>query len=238
MRGDNLVVSEDYTGSRTYKQEAGSFSLDHLLDQSKFLSSSDTVDSLQLLVQGSYDRTAYVYKDSDSGFYSVQNISTDSQIMAVDLDADGRLLLGHMNGDITEYSWDSSVFNAKNKFPTAGAATYGVKSCPNEQIVALKEKEGWFHLELMGASGDDKQTIQLEELVGVKFAVADDCSKVFISSTMQMQVQVFVMEEGQYSLFRTVQEDFPLYDIAINPEADMFVVSRHTGQSSAVYRYD
>ena len=68
--------------------------------------------------------------------------------------------------------------------------------------------------------------------------MADDCSKVFISSTMLMQVQVFVMEGGQYSLFRTVQEDFPLYDIAINPQADMFVVNRHTDHSSAVYRYD
>ena len=184
MSGDNLVVSEDYTGSRTYKQEAGSFSLDHLLDQSKFLSSLDIVDSLQLLVQGSYDQTAYVYKDSDSGFYSVQNISTESQIMAVDLDANGRLLLGHMNGDISEYSWDSSVFTAGSKFPTVGGRIYGVKSCPNEEIVALKEKEGWFHLELMGASGSDKQTIQLEELVGVKFAVAEDCRRVFISSTM------------------------------------------------------
>jgi hypothetical protein len=90
---------------------------------------------------------------------------------------------------------------------------------------------------LMGASGDEKYNYQL---VAVKFAVAEDCSKVFISSTMQMQVQVqvFVKEEGQYSLFRTVQEDFPLYDIAIHPEADMFVVSRHTNHSSAVYRYD
>ena len=68
--------------------------------------------------------------------------------------------------------------------------------------------------------------------------MADDCSKVFISTTMSMQVQVFVMQGGQYSLFRTVQEDFPLYDIAINPEADMFVVNRHTDHSSAVYRYD
>jgi hypothetical protein len=52
--------------------------------------------------------------------------------LAVDVDADGRLLLGHMNGDISEYSWDSSVFNAENKFPTTGARIYGVKSCPNE----------------------------------------------------------------------------------------------------------
>ena len=55
---------------------------------------------------------------------------------------------------------------------------------------------------------------------------------------MQMQVQVFTMEKGQYSLFRTVQEDFPLYDIAINPQTDMFVVNRHTNHSSAVYKYD
>ena len=189
-------------------------------------------------MQGSYDRTAYVYKDSGSGLASVKNISTESQIMAVDLDADGRLLLGHMNGDISEYSWNSSEFNAANKFPTAGGRIYGVKSCPNQEIVALKEKEGRFHLVLMGASGDEKYNYQLEELVVVKFAVSEDCSKVFISSTMQMQVQVFVLEEGQYSLFRTVQEKFPLYDIAIHPEADMFVVSRHTNHSSAVYRYD
>ena len=53
-----------------------------------------------------------------------------------------------------------------------------------------------------------------------------------------MQVQVFVMSRGKYSLFRTVQENFPLYDIAIHPQADMFVVNRHTDHSSAVYRYD
>ena len=121
----------------------------------------DSEDSLQLLVQGSYDRTAYVYQDSGSGLSSVQNISTESQILAVDLDANGRLLLGHMNGDISEYSWNSSVFNAGSKFPTAGGTIYGVKSCPKEEIVALKEKEGRFHLVLMGAGGSEKQSIQL-----------------------------------------------------------------------------
>jgi hypothetical protein len=74
--------------------------------------------------------------------------------------------------------------------------------------------------------------------VGVKLAVAEDCRRVFISSTMQMQVQVFVMKEGRYSLFRTIQEGFPLYDIAINPQTDMFVVNRHTDHSSAVYTYN
>ena len=55
---------------------------------------------------------------------------------------------------------------------------------------------------------------------------------------MQMQVEVLVRAEGQYSLFRTVQEDFPLSDIALHPQSHMFVVSRHTNRSSAVYKYD
>ena len=116
----------------TLQQESGSFSLNHTLDHGKFLTDLDSEDSLELLVQGSYDRTAYVYKKSDSGLSLVQNISTESQILDVDVDADGRLLLGHMNGDISEYSWDSSMFNAENKFPTTGGRIYGVKSCPND----------------------------------------------------------------------------------------------------------
>ena len=159
--GEYLVVSDQYSGSSAYTQESGSFSLNHTLDHGKFLSSMDSEDSLQLLVQGSYDQTAYVYKDSGSGLSSVQNISTESQILAVDLDADGRLLLGHMNGDISEYSWDSSVFNVKNKFPTAGSRIYGVKSCPRKEVVALKEKEGRFHLVLMGMMGFEKQSYEL-----------------------------------------------------------------------------
>ena len=97
---DYLFVGDEYSGCSAYKQESGSFSLEHTLDHGQFLSSLDSEDSLQLLVQGSYDRTAYVYKKSDSGLSSVQNISTESQILDVDLDDGGRLVLGHMNGDI------------------------------------------------------------------------------------------------------------------------------------------
>jgi hypothetical protein len=56
----------------------------------------------------------------------------------LDLDPNGRVLLGHMNGDISEYEWNSSSvftdksFNVKNKFPATGSKIYGVKSCPNE----------------------------------------------------------------------------------------------------------
>jgi hypothetical protein len=71
---DYIVVGDQYSGSSVYKQESESFSIEHALDHGQFLSSLDSEDSLQLLVQGSYDRTAYVYKKSDSGLSSVQNI--------------------------------------------------------------------------------------------------------------------------------------------------------------------
>lgn len=69
-------------------------------------------------------------------------------------------------------------------------------------------------------------------------AVSSKCEKVFISSSMQMNVKVFVQEKDQYTEFKTVTESFPLYGIAINPEADVFVVNRHSDESSAVYHYD
>jgi hypothetical protein len=102
------------------------------LTDGKFLTSLDYQDSFQLLVQGSYDQTAYVYKNSGSEFSPIQNISTGSQILAVDLDINGRLLLGHMNGDISEYSWDLFMFHSENNFPTPGGRILGVKSCPNQ----------------------------------------------------------------------------------------------------------
>lgn len=236
ISGDDLVVAEEYMGSRTYKEQEGSYVHNQTLTHSKFLTSLDTEDSLQLLVQASYNRTAYVYQDSGSGFTWVQSISTSSQVMAVDLDED-RLLLGHRNGDISEYFWQSSEFVLEKNFPAQGTSIYGVKSCPDSAIVALKETAGRFHLLHIDQSGTE-HSLELDELAGVKWAVAHDCKRVFISNNMLMNVQVFTLQEGSYSLSSTVQEDFPLWDIAINPEADIFVVNRHTDQSTVVYMLD
>lgn len=55
---------------------------------------------------------------------------------------------------------------------------------------------------------------------------------------MLKQVEVFEREVNSYSLFRTVPLDYPLGQIANNPDADVFVVNTHTDFSSVVYRYD
>jgi hypothetical protein len=89
----------------------------------------------------------------------------------------------------------------------------------------------------MDENGNEKQSQVLSELVDVKLAVSKTCKRVFVSSRKKRAVQVFVMENDSYVLFRTVQERFPLYDIAVNPDSDLFVVNRHTSHSSAVYRW-
>lgn len=80
---------------------------------------------------GSYNRKAYVYKDEGAGFSFLDTISTNSQILTVDLNPEGRLLLGHMNGDLSKYQWDSSTFTPEGNFSSAGTRILGVKSCPN-----------------------------------------------------------------------------------------------------------
>ena len=105
-------------------------------------------------------------------------------------------------------------------------------------MVVLQEKWGWFYFVWVRNDGEEKFVKQLEELLDVHMAVSSKCEKVFISSSMQMTVKVFVQEKDQYTEFKTVAESFPLYGIAINPETDVFVVNRHSDESSAVYHYD
>lgn len=72
----------------------------------------------------------------------------------------------------------------------------------------------------------------------MKMAVSDDCERVYLSNKMLMRVDVLMREDSSYTLFRRIEEDFPLSDIALHPDADVFTVARHTNDSSAVYRYD
>ena len=54
-----------------------------------------------------------------------------------------------------------------------------------------------------------------------------------------MKVDIYAKGfNGEYSLLNTIQESYPLFDIAISPDADIFVVNRHTNHSSALYQYD
>lgn len=85
---------------------------------------------------------------------------------------------------------------------------HGVKSCPsqNDIILILKEQGGRFYLSQMEQNGVEKQSILLDEKVGVKFAVSEDCRKVVIASNRKKTVEVFLLEYEQYYLFETIQE--------------------------------
>ena len=76
-----------------------------LSEKSLFLSSLDMVPALNLLVQGSYDKNVYVY--SDTSFTS--EFATASQVLHVDLNSAGDLLLGHMNGQLSRYTFESEA---------------------------------------------------------------------------------------------------------------------------------
>ena len=54
-----------------------------------------------------------------------------------------------------------------------------------------------------------------------------------------MQVRLYIKDEdGEFALWKTIQQDFPVYDIATNAVGDVFVVNIHTNHSSVMYKYD
>lgn len=237
--GDFLVAIQQYMGARSYKQnDAGEYPEVDMteMSQSKFFSSVDIDDGV--IVMGSYDRKVYYQLEAGAGFSSLNNFDTTSQVLSLSL-SEKKLLVGQMNGQITKHVWDGSAFVSEGTFSSnSGSKVLGVQSCPDLSVVALTEQMGWFNLVLFRDDGVIRQNIQLDEFVAVHFAVSSDCRRVFISHNMQQNVKVYVREDGQYSLFRTITQEVPLYDIAINPDADIFAVNRHTDDSTIVFKYD
>lgn len=68
MGGDYLVAIEQYTGFITYTLSEGTYSFVKKDTQNRFITCAAFHPQLNLLVIGSYDRKAYVYEGSDSGF--------------------------------------------------------------------------------------------------------------------------------------------------------------------------
>lgn len=87
-----------------------------------------------MIVLGSFDKIAHIYKD----FQPFLNITTNSQISTVDLNPSADLLLGHMDGQISLYSWDGSTFQISNNFADEGSRVLGVKLCSDKKMVILR----------------------------------------------------------------------------------------------------
>jgi hypothetical protein len=189
--GDDMFFIEKYSQAFGFKKQESTFSLNTTLGDSRFFSCLDVNAHLGLMVAGSYDRQAYVYQDTGSGFAAqAQNpsFSTNSQILAVDLNDEGRLTVGHMNGAISTYSWADPAFTHQSNITSEGSKVYAVKACLDGRTAALRETGGWFYLVLVSAEGQQLQEEQLQEFVGVHFAASDDCSRVFLSFKLLQQV--------------------------------------------------
>jgi hypothetical protein len=105
--------------------------------ESLFLSSLDMVPALGLLVQGSYDKNVYVYQDTSF----TNEFATVSQVLHVDLNSAGDLLLGHMNGQLSRYTFEAGAhgFESPLAVPVSGGRVYGVKMCEDQSFLALVE---------------------------------------------------------------------------------------------------
>jgi hypothetical protein len=106
-----------------------------------FISSITVQSSLRTLVVGSYQNRVLVYKDTGSGFDLNETISTESQVLHVDLSQENKLVVGMMNGDVAEYSSDGESFenNPPSNTTHSGSRVYGVKGCGEGKKVVVVE---------------------------------------------------------------------------------------------------
>lgn len=91
----------------------------------------------------------------------------------------------------------------------------------------------------MGKDGDIIQRLRLRELADIKFTISEDCQRVFVAYRMLMRVNLYIKDvDNKFYFSKTIQQRFPVYDVATNSVGDMFVVNIHTNHSSVVYQYD
>lgn len=150
---DYLVAASKYSGTFVYEKNSGNYTFQHNYVPTNFVSSLD-VNNQGILVQGGYDKTAYVSIASDVTFSSVQNISTSSQILFVDLNDEDHLLLGHINGDISVYLWEGKEFTLQHSIVNEKGRVEGGKMCSDGSILALVEVEGEFFFKSFTHEGE------------------------------------------------------------------------------------
>lgn len=117
-----------------------------------------------------------------------------------------------------------------------------VKLCPDDSMISLKEKFGWFHLELRQNDGVVLHSPQLTEFFQSYMAVTDDCSKIFVSNTMEMNIKVYTQTNDQLDLTETIEQPIdnmhPLGKISLNPDGDLLVVAQHAAGTSSIFKFD
>ena len=62
-----------------------------------------------------------------------------------------------------------------------------------------------------------------------------DCQKVFIANQKQQKIDIFTRVYDHYDLVKTMSEDLPISDLALNPDGDVLAVSKLFGKKITVY---
>jgi hypothetical protein len=155
IAGGRVLAVSKYSGAFLHSRSGDDYSEEKSFTESRFFSSLDMEGELGLVVLGSYSRQVHVHHDPGSGFSSVQNISTTSQVLKVSVSGEaGKLLVGTMSGDLISYSWDSQTyFTQDSTISNLGARVYGLKACNDGSLLALLEVFGWFVFKAYDADG-------------------------------------------------------------------------------------
>ena len=143
-----------------------------------FVSSVSIISALQTFAVGTFNKSVLVYIDSGSGYELNQTIQTDSQVTAIDLRQDNKLLVGMMNGDLAEYSSDGSSFSSTVNTSNTNSQVYAVKLCPGGTKVALLEAAGVFSLTIFPADAAESVSFAEElqdEFIEPYLSVSSNC---------------------------------------------------------------
>jgi hypothetical protein len=122
----------------------------------------------------------------DGSITPLDESTTESQTLHIDIFESAGIVLGLMNGEIAYEGVESgSIINE-------GDRVEQVKLCSTGKIISVIEEGGFFVFKMYDFStGENLQTESLEEIVKVYMDATEDCSKVVLSNSHLKKVQIF-----------------------------------------------
>ena len=126
VSGDLVIASSLYSGVLLFQAPDSGQPSVSTFNHSIFVSSVSIISALKTFVVGTFNNSVLVYVDSGSGYEINQTIETQSQVTAIDLCKENKLLVGMMNGDLAEYSSDSSSFLSIANTSNSDSQVYAV----------------------------------------------------------------------------------------------------------------
>ena len=154
ISGDLVVASSLYSGVLLFQIPGSGQPSVATFNHSIFVSSVSIISALKTFAVGTFNKSGLVYVDSGSGYEINQTIETQSQVTAIDLCKENKLLVGMRNGDLVEYYSDSSSFSSIANTSNSNSQVYAVELCPVGTKVVLLEAAGVFSLTIFPVASE------------------------------------------------------------------------------------